>query len=399
MVIDSKVCKKTSLKAFVWKEGKKLGEVELNFEIKHLMYFEQKNAGVLTENGVMTMSPLIRFDEEFENNQNINLIIKKFKKLKILIDEFDHRNLKNLSNEEVERTKAKLVVKISKLGSLFKITDKKSTVSFVYNSPKSLMNAQELFLDILVFLMMNYDSQNLYIDDKYYECMKNILKRGEFDLAFLTDPSTISSDSVYRTKINLDYQHFLYSTLSKVFDDLENKGLSIAQRNFIEFFLAYCYFRIDQFREELLFVLNKDQIYEENLNTNNFISVVLFDWRKSFYDKLPSDNPLFIKSSTILKGAIVKSWKKKFRSKGIIFFYFVKEWCEYIKKILVVNNIEWDSIPGYSLLINCFMEQMIKRDSLKYPEIMIDSSISLLNNIKIIDKLVYNLLSKTKLSH
>ena len=82
MVIDSKVCKKTSLKAFVWKEGKKLGEVELNFEIKHLMYFEQKNAGVLTENGVMTMSPLIRFDEEFENNQNINLIIKKFKKLK-----------------------------------------------------------------------------------------------------------------------------------------------------------------------------------------------------------------------------------------------------------------------------------------------------------------------------
>ena len=277
MVIDSKVCKKTSLKAFVWKEGKKLGEVELNFEIKHLMYFEQKNAGVLTENGVMTMSPLIRFDEEFENNQNINLIIKKFKKLKILIDEFDHRNLKNLSNEEVERTKAKLVVKISKLGSLFKITDKKSTVSFVYNSPKSLMNAQELFLDILVFLMMNYDSQNLYIDDKYYECMKNILKRGEFDLAFLTDPSTISSDSVYRTKINLDYQHFLYSTLSKVFDDLENKGLSIAQRNFIEFFLAYCYFRIDQFREELLFVLNKDQIYEENLNTNNFISVVLFD--------------------------------------------------------------------------------------------------------------------------
>jgi len=67
-----------------------------------------------------------------------------------------------------------------------------------------------------------------------------------------------------------------------------------------------------------------------------------------------------------------------------------------VRKSLVVSDILWETLPGYDILVENFVEQMKKREMQKYPEILIESSLALLHNGNLLKTLVFTLLEKTK---
>ena len=83
---------------------------------------------------------------------------------------------------------------------------------------------------------------------------------------------------------------------------------------------------------------------EKNLN------FVLMSWKKDFYDHLKEDatEKFELHQKRLIK-ILSGGWRKKFQKKGVIFFYFIIEWCDYVKSTLVVQNISWSKIPGYAV--------------------------------------------------
>ena len=83
----------------------------------------------------------------------------------------------------------------------------------------------------------------------------SLLDRGELSLSnigFHDLNITKKENYKFKLKIGLKFQKFLYSLMDEIFIELEFKGLNEHQKYFIEYFLAYCYFRIPEFKSKLL---------------------------------------------------------------------------------------------------------------------------------------------------
>jgi hypothetical protein len=393
---DKKIIKKIDLDTILWLDGKKTGNLKARFEIVHEAFLEQKIAGVMTETGLMKAAPVILTGSKGVKSSRISELSSLFESFNELI----FTRQKELSNDlkkDIEKSERKIKIIVDKFNTALLHSEKRSSTSYVYSDLMDLIKAQGLFLDIGEQLWTTYDRLEPFMDSSYYLCLELLLKRGEFDLSNMTLEQTVKPVIMdAKIKIAFRYQKFIYDILDRVFDDLENKGLSFDQRKFIEFFLAYTYFRITDFRETLLKTLSEETYIEESPPKSDIIKLVLFNWKEEFFSLLPADDPQFASNRNLLESAIRKNWTKKFRSRGIIFFYFVREWCEYVKKTLVVSDIMWESIPGYEVLVANFIEQMKKREVRKYPEVLIESSLALLNNANLLKPFVFTLLEKTK---
>ena len=64
--------------------------------------------------------------------------------------------------------------------------------------------------------------------------------------------------------IGLKYQKFSTDLLGKVLEKVTQKGLGYYHRKFIEFFLAYSYFRVPQFRLILLLSMEMPSLTNDN---------------------------------------------------------------------------------------------------------------------------------------
>lgn len=92
-------------------------------------------------------------------------------------------------------------------------------------------------------------------------------------------------------------------------------------------------------------MLQRKLSLERGDKTLNF---VLFSWQKDFYDHLKSrEDDQDDSRKTQLFRVLGGNWRGKFEKKGVIFFYFVIEWISYVKKTLLVKNVNWNKIPGY----------------------------------------------------
>lgn len=61
----------------------------------------------------------------------------------------------------------------------------------------------------------------------------------------------------------------------------------------------------------------------------------------------------------------------------------------------MVQHILWSSIPGYVVLLKCFLLEMKEREISEYPEALISAACKLLYNNKLISVLVRIIFSKT----
>ena len=103
-----------------------------------------------------------------------------------------------------------------------------------------------------------------------------------------------------KMRVCVSYQSFLYNTLKKVLNKLNQKGVNSVERVFVGNFCALAYFRIPEFRSSLLDCLSKNldiQITEwrgaeynltfdesfEHEDQKNKQLVSLFDWENEFY--------------------------------------------------------------------------------------------------------------------
>lgn len=394
--VDNLYQKTVQIEKVLWHDGKNLGTVQSVISIKYEPHIQQLFAGVMTDKGLKKAAPLIlSSNKKMEKNK---YIIELNECLTKITQQNSRYKENNFQPENQELNYANFIVKdlIDKTTKILLKTEKQSSISFVYSTVEQMLKMQELFLDIADALWLKFDSMQGELETAYCQCFEALLKRGEFDLENIG--IEVGEKNIFDAKIKVGqrYQRFLFETLSYVFDQLENRAISSSKRNLVEFYLAYCYFRIPDFRYELLAVLSDDSGDMRATSGNKAIKTVLFSWKEDFYSPLEQFSPNYHSNHSILTESLKKGWRLKFKSRGIIFFYFVKEWCSYVKKSIVVNNIEWEHIPGYNTLVENFLSQIKNREVSKYPDILLESSLLMLGNPKLLKIFFLNILEKTK---
>lgn len=73
-----------------------------------------------------------------------------------------------------------------------------------------------------------------------------------------------------------------------------------------------------------------------------------------------------------LKNTLNESeWQKRIGKRGLAFFFFLKEWHDYVcVNVVQKDRILWQSLPGYSNLIKGFLLELRTRELKSYPEAM-----------------------------
>ena len=197
-------------------------------------------------------------------------------------------------------------------------------VSFIYNNIEDLLNSQKILIDLAKHFIEQCDQVPLSLRSLYYECLTAVILRGELELnlmgydqessiplmestskAILKKNQKLGSfnpdmkNMKQKIKVATSYQTFLYQTLEKVLNTLNQKGLIDKEKIFVEIFCAVAYFRIPEFRNKLLACV--DSAHNEgveltelrgadwlldtrtsSIKPNNQLTP-LFDWDRNFY--------------------------------------------------------------------------------------------------------------------
>lgn len=161
------------------------------------------------------------------------------------------------------------------------------------------------------------DEGNETLKALYYNILKLLMNRGEFDLAnigfdenhnfLLTGAKNASfkqlnKEVLNKMEVGLKYQEILYKLLDKVLYKLNLKGCNNEEKNFVDNFCAIAYFKIPEFRSKLLDCVVKGENYNQTIlewrgtewNLDDPISddkrdkhlLNLFDWEQHFYQFL-----------------------------------------------------------------------------------------------------------------
>ena len=102
----------------------------------------------------------------------------------------------------------------------------------------------------------------------------------------------------------------------------------------------------EQKAKEVGIMLNQSLYLEKPEKSMNF---VLLSWERDFYEHICEVKSTFETKEKQLLKMLSGDWRKKFNKKGVIFFFFIIEWCAYVKSTLVVKHISWSKIPGYGV--------------------------------------------------
>lgn len=383
------IIKKINFDSDLHFNGKHSGILKSNLKITHKPFIEQKKKGILTEKGLIN-SFTININSKGIGNKMIKQLNFWYLDLNEAFSVMNDAEYNTGSKRLQENIINSIIPKIL---DIFLKSENSKILSFRYKSKKDLFKAQELFLQIGKLLIDYYSQMDDFSNDGYYKCLEALFLRDEFSLGNLGFNNFIHNkkDEETKKKIGLFYERILYLTLENVFFDLNREGICDYKRKFIEFFVSFSYFRIPSFRIKLLKFLNKGQ-YVEKIDENEFIKSLL-NWNNEFFNYLSDNNK---ENKEILERALNLKWKGKFDSKKTFYFYFLIEWCEYVKAKYNSNLIEWEKIAGYEILVKKYNKNLKKRKINNYPEILIISGLELLKNEQNLNPLIKSLIFSTK---
>ena len=92
-----------------------------------------------------------------------------------------------------------------------------------------------------------------------------------------------------------------------------------------------------------------------------------------------------------------KGWQNRFSKRGKAFFLFLDKWVKHVDKIVPVKeHTPWQDIPGYNTLMKDFLLELKSRDIKALPEALVETSISLLENEKLLNAFITIVYNKTK---
>jgi hypothetical protein len=384
--------KKCVLDTHLYLYGKETGTIQGTFDLICQPFVQQKIAGVTTEDGIKMAAPLIHRGPSVNKHTKIADLAEQLEVLNDLFMKTDYTNPQS-NHRQIEK---QIKNSLKYINETLSSGDKKNTHIFTYTSAEELMRAQTVFLDIGLSFLEIYNILEKNLDQVFFSSYISLLKRGEFLLPNLmwdeTTPSKLESG---KQKIAVRYQKFLYMGLAKVFEGLNNTAMSNYQKKFIECYLAMSYFRIPEFRFKLITALGNKPYGPAN--EENEAKLYLFaNWNRLLFDRVTIDKAQANESRTFLNASLEKPWLERLKSRGIFYFFFIKEIADYVFEKLQVGEIVWTEIPGYEILLNNFLGHMRSKEVTKYPDIMIEASLSLLRNVSLLDRFVMTLIERTR---
>jgi hypothetical protein len=77
---------------------------------------------------------------------------------------------------------------------------------------------------------------------------------------------------------------------------------------------------------------------------------------------------------------LTDKWKMRISKRGVAYFLIIKQWAEYAKRALVVDNINWMNVTGYRHILKSIIIEMKERDVAYYPEALKEATCALLAN-------------------
>lgn len=124
----------------------------------------------------------------------------------------------------------------------------------------------------------------------------------------------------------------------------------------------------------------------------------MYNWQEFFYDKIPADRQ--IEANKIWEEVDSyhgeKDWQERIKRRGNAFFLIVKAWVEYVERtILVVNEVDWNDIPGYTPIVEALTTEFEAREIHLHPDSLRHATVSFISNVRLLNKFVNIVFSKT----
>ncbi|CAD8201359.1 unnamed protein product [Paramecium octaurelia] len=389
----------------IWYHGVEVGKIDYEINVKLPNYLQQSSFGVQTEKGIVSTASVVGNVENISVTE-IKMIQIEFQKLSSSIFKIEH---KTLNVEDKLKVRQDMDQQLNKLAQLLGQSHGTNIKTFQYKSEDDLMKAQQLLIQLSIHLV-DY-SKTLASFNSYFECLNQVLNRGELMLSQLGFFKALSKkQSEFKTEVGLEYQTFLVNTLRFTLQKLYQKDPSQQARQLFIKFLVISYFRIPEFRAkflELIIKADDPQLFElrgtefiqeddpTNIDKSTKTNNQIFDWQNYFHTYLSDKSKGIQNQSTLNQILDDESWKEHIRHRSINFSFFVEEWAKYVRNILQVKILPWQDIPGYRILVKSFMCELKQQESV--PDAMKMVLKSLLQNQNLLGIVVSLLFNKTNL--
>ncbi|CAD8122112.1 unnamed protein product [Paramecium sonneborni] len=389
----------------LWYHGVEVGKIDYEITVRIPNYLQQSSFGLQTQKGIVSSTTVVGNVENISVTE-IKMIQIEFQRLSGSIFKIEH---KTLNIDEKLKIRQEMDSHLNRLAQLLAQSHGSAIKTFQYKSEDDLMKAQQLLIQISIQLV-EY-SKTLSTFTSYYECLNQVLGRGELMLQQLGFFKALNKkQSQLKIEVGLNYQSFLINTLRYTLSKLNQKDPSYEARKLYIKFLVICYFRIPEFRAKFLELINKPgdpQLSElrgtefiqqddpTNIDKSTKNNISIFDWQNYFHTYLNDKSQGIQNQSSLNQILDDESWKENIRHRSVNFSFFVEEWAIYVRNILQVKILPWQDIPGYRILVKAFMCELKLQDSV--PDAMKIALRSLMQNVNLLGIIVSLQFNKTNL--
>jgi len=136
---------------------------------------------------------------------------------------------------------------------------------YKYESESSLIKGQKILVELGMRLTQYFQIQDPSINDLCWLILISLIKRGEFSLSHMgfndKQKKNIENRNLEglheKEEVAIMYKLLLYKLLDLSLNSLRHKG-SDHEKTFAEVFSAVAYFRIPEFRKEILRLITKN---------------------------------------------------------------------------------------------------------------------------------------------
>jgi hypothetical protein len=94
------------------------------------------------------------------------------------------------------------------------------------------------------------------------------------------------------------------------------------------------------------------------------------DWETNFYQHIKNHSSAEDNYSLLRETLENPAIRKKMGQRGLGFFCLVVECVDYVRRLTPSPQINWASIPGYPILVEMFLCEMVDRSVSQYPDVL-----------------------------
>lgn len=131
-----------------------------------------------------------------------------------------------------------------------------------------------------------------------------------------------------------EFQFFVYSVLRLALNLLGSPGIEDYMQKFLEMAISSCYFRVPEFRELFLMIVQDNEMRFEiemrKTGTRHLVNYI-FDWQKNVYHFIPEDKQRGAQKILVdLFENQDSLWRNRLKNRGNAFFDIIKAWAEFV---------------------------------------------------------------------